>query len=270
MPSPEARFKTGMAKEATGPRAAVAGGRRRLARAARRVAMTVAALVAGYLALVIHPQPLFAYSLQRGNIVLHARNPLPPEATQMLDDALARVSRSPLYDAGRTHHVFLCDTPPLYDLFAAWQYRSGAVTQTWATGNVFIRPANVRRGRVIGRSGVEKGGERTLAYYVAHEVTHAMTADRVGRWTMWRLAPFQREGYADYVAFARAVDLPHGRADFEAGAVDMDPRRSGHYDRYRLLVGYLLQRRDLSVDDLLARRLDGAEIERQLVADAGL
>ena len=236
----------------------------------RRIALALATLVAGYLALVIHPQPLFAYSLQRGNLVLHARQPLPPEATPMLEDALARVSRSPLYDAARTHHVFLCDTSALYAFFALWAHASGGVTHTWGVGNAFIRPANVRRGRVIGRSGVEKGGERTLAYYVAHEVTHALTAERAGRWGFSRLAAFQKEGYADYVAFARPVDLRRGRADLEAETTDMDPHRSGHYDRYRLLVGYLLQQRHLSVDELLARRLDRQETERLLVADGAI
>ena len=240
---------------------------RRRVRALRRLALGLAAVVGGYVALVIHPQPVFAYTLQRGNLVLHAREPLPAEATPMLDDALARVSRSPLYDAARTHHVFLCGSPAVYDFFTLWHYRSGGVTNTWLNGNVFIRPANVRRGRVIGRSGVEKGGERTLAYYVAHEVTHAMSADRVGRWHFSRLAAFQREGYADYVAFARPVDLPRGRADLQANTYDMDPGRSGHYDRYRLLVGHLLQRRSLSVDDVLARRLDRAAIEAELAAD---
>ena len=147
----------------------------------RRVGLMLAGVVAGYLALVIHPQPLFAHSLQRGNIVLYASQPLPPEATPMLDDALRRIRTSPLYDAERTHHVFVCDTPQLYDFFALWDYRSGGVTHTWASGNAFIRPSNLVRGRVIGRSGVEKGGERTLSYYVAHEVTHAMTADHTGR-----------------------------------------------------------------------------------------
>jgi hypothetical protein len=236
-------------------------------RIVRRVALGVGGVVAAYLALALHPQPLFAYTLQRGNIVLHARRPLPPEATPMLDDALGRVSRSPLYEAARTHHVFLCDTSSLYDFFTLWHYRSGGVTNTWLDGDVFIRPADVRRGRVIGRSGVEKGGERTLTYYVAHEVTHAMSADRVGRWRFSELAAFQREGYADYVAFARPVDLRRGRADLEADTPDMDPGRSGHYDRYRLLVGYLLQRRGLSADELLARRLDRGEIEAALRAD---
>jgi hypothetical protein len=234
-----------------------------------RALLTIAVLFAGALALVIHPQPLFAYTLQRSNIVLHARAPLPSEATPMLDDALARVSRSPLYDAARTHHVFLCDTPGLYGFFSRW-HNSGGVTHTWAGGNVFIRPADMRRGRVFDRFGVEKGGERTLAYFVAHEVTHAMTADRFGRLVSWRLAPFQNEGYADYVAYARPVDLALGRADLEAGTTAMDPRRSGLYDRYRLLVGYLLQRRGLSVDELLAGKMDRVEIERELIDDAGI
>jgi hypothetical protein len=237
-------------------------------RVVRRAMLGLAALVAGHLALVVHPQPLFAYTLQRGNIVLHARQPLPPEATPILADALARVSGSPLYDAARMHHVFLCDTSGLYVFFSPWAYKSGGQAQV--TGNVFIRPANVARGRVIGRSGVEKGGERTLAYYIAHEVTHVMTDDHFGRWPVSRRAAFQKEGYADYVAFARPVDLRRGRADLVANTADMDPSRSGHYDRYRLLVGYLLQRRGLSVDELFARRLDRLEIERALLADGDL
>jgi hypothetical protein len=254
------RVSVGMSKPGTQPARA---GHRRL----RRAALALVALVAGYVALVIHPQPLFAYTLQRGNLVLHARRPLPPEATPMLDDALARVSRSPIYDAARTHDVFLCDTSGLYAFFSLWNHRSGGITHTWAGGNAFIRPADVRRGRVMGASGVEKGGARTLTYYVAHEVTHAMSVDRAGRWRFKKLAAFQTEGYADYVAFAQPVDLPRGRADLEANTCDMSTSCSGHYDRDRLLVGYLLQRRRLTVDELLGRPLDRAQTEAQLVAD---
>ena len=188
----------------------------------------------------------------------------------MLDDALGRVSRAAIYDVERTHHIFLCDSQTLYAFFTLWNRNSGGLSQTWGWGNSFIRPADVQRGRVIGRSGAEKGGERTLAYYVAHEVTHAMTADRTGRIAMTRLAVFQREGYADYVAFAKPVDLARGRADLEASTADMNPRRSGHYDRYRLLVGYLLQQRHLSVDDLLAQPMDQKVIEAQLRSDPAL
>src|SRR3954471_21103445 len=156
----------------------------------RRTLGLLLSLCAGYLALVIHPQPLFAHSLQRGNVVLYARQPLPPEAAPILDDAVTRISRSPLYDATRTHHVFLCDTPALYALFTLWNHRSGGVTDTWAFGNAFIRPTNIAHNRVIGASGVEKAAPRTLAYYLAHELTHAMTADHVGRLRYRSLAAF--------------------------------------------------------------------------------
>jgi len=231
----------------------------------RRGALLLVSVVAGHLALIVHPQPLFAHSLQRGNVVLYARAPLPPEAVPILDDAVRRISRSPLYDPARTHHVFLCDTPTLYGFFTLWKQRSGGVTDTWAWGNAFIRPTNIAHNAVIGASGVEKAAPRTLAYYLAHEVSHAMTADHTGRVAFRSLAAFQKEGYADYVGFAEPVDLAKGRADFIAGTADMDPQKSGHYDRYRLLVGYLLQERRMSVDDLLAKRLDQSQIERELL-----
>lgn len=231
---------------------------------ARRGGLSAGGLFASYVALVLHPQPLFAYSQQRGNVVLYARSPLPPRSSALLDDVQSRISTSAIYDAEREHHVFLCDTPALFGLFTLWNYKSGGVTALWANSNVFIRPSRVERDRVIGASGVEKGGDRTLAYYIAHEVTHAMTADRIGRYACYQLAAFQREGYADYVAFARPVDVARGRRDLLADTVDMDPRRSGHYDRYRLLVGYLLQERHYSVDDLLGARLERSKVEAEL------
>jgi hypothetical protein len=230
----------------------------------RRTALTLAAAFAGYVALVAYPEPLFAYSATRGNLVLHSRSALPSDAAPLLDDVLSRIQRSPLYEPQRVHHLFLCDTPALFGLFTLWSYKSGGVTTTWASGNVFIRPSSVERNRVIGPSGVEKGGARTLAYYLAHEVTHAMTADRIGRYRSARLAAFQREGYADYVAFASPVDVVRGRRELRAGSVDMDPKRSGHYDRYRLLVGYLLQDRHFSVERLLGERLERASVEADL------
>jgi hypothetical protein len=60
------------------------------------------------------------------------------------------------------------------------------------------------------------------------------------------------------------LNLVKGRADLVAGSIDMDPRRSGHYDRYTLLVGYLLQDRKLTVDDVLAKRLDKNAVESEL------
>ncbi len=246
--------------------AAAAGPRRAL----KRLLLTLVAAAAGWAALVVHPQPLFAYTASDANVVLHARRPFPPETRPLLDDVLRRVSRSPLDDPARVHHVFLCDTPALFGFLALWNYKVGGVSQTMLGGNVLIRPSDIARGTVFGRSGEVKAGGRTLAYFIAHELTHAMTADRIGRWRYHRLAAFQTEGYADYVAFARPVDLLRGREALARGTPEMDPRRSGLYRRYELLVAYLLDRRGESVDQLLQAPRDPRAVEAQLLADRDL
>jgi hypothetical protein len=50
----------------------------------------------------------------------------------------------------------------------------------------------------------------------------------------------------------------------------MNPARSGLYARYELLVAYLLQRRGLSVDELLAGPLDPHPVEVQLLQQTDL
>jgi hypothetical protein len=242
--------------------------RRGIGRWARRLVAPFLALVAAWLVLAIHPQPLFAFSARRANVVLHGREPLPPQAEVLLDEIVRRVSRSPLYDTARIHHVFLCDSPALFALFTLWNRNAGGVAQIYLGGNVFIRPSRILEGVVIGPSGKQTGGERTLAYFIAHEVTHVMTADRIGRWRYSFLATFQQEGYADHVAFDHRVDLALGRKALAHDAFEMSPRRSGLYARYELLVAYLLERRRITVDDLLARRLDADQVETELqIAD---
>jgi hypothetical protein len=155
---------------------------RRGRRVAKRALLTLLGSAAVWLALILHPQPLFAYSAQRANVILYTRAPMPPQTGPLLDEVVRRISRSPLYDARRTHHDFLCDTRALFGFFTVDSYRAGGVAHAELGGNVFIRPFSIERGTVTGPSGQEKTGERTLAYFIAHEVTHAMTADRTGRW----------------------------------------------------------------------------------------
>ena len=123
---------------------------------------------------------------------------------------------------------------------------------------------------MFGRGGEVKTGGRSLAYFIAHEVTRAMTADHTGRWQYRKLAAFQTEGYADYVAFARRLDLASERVALVRDAPEMSPQRSGLYRRYELLTAYLLERRGMNVDALLAAPLDRHEVEAQLLTDSDL
>ena len=242
--------------------------RSRVARVLRRGGVALLLIVVAYGALLVRPQIVFAYSTRAGNLVLHARSPLPPRADEILRAARERVARSPLYDPGRDYHVFLCDTQACFTFFVLWDRRVGGVSHVHLTGNAFIRPSRIERDRLIAYSGKEPDGDRTLTYYLAHEVAHTMTAARVGRIGYHRLDAWQREGYADYVGKggAGAIDYQAWRAEFEAGDAGMDPRRSGLYRRYHLMVAFLLDHRGWSVPELLSAPIAGVTVETELRA----
>jgi hypothetical protein len=220
-------------------------------------------LGAAWLVLLVHPALLFAHSLRVGTLVLHAQAPLPPESRPLLAEVERRISASPLFDRGRRYHIFSCDSRWLFAFLTPGSRGSG-VTNPW--GNVFIHSPDIVHDRVRGRNGEIKAGERTLTYFVAHEVTHSMTFANIGWWRSRRLAAFQREGYADYIGFSHHLDLAVAREALRHAEPEMDPSRSGLYKRYELLVAYLLERRAMPVTTLFARRLDQHAIERDLDA----
>jgi hypothetical protein len=229
-----------------------------------RVALVLVGAIAGYAALLLHPQPLFAFSARDAAILLHAREPLPSEVQGVLADARRRVEASPFYDPDATYDAFLCDDVRTFTAFTLWNRGAGAVSQWDLTGNIFLRPSHVARNRLVGRSGNETPGERTLSYFIAHEVTHTMLARRIGRLRYARLQRWQVEGYADYVGKAGAFDFDKTLAAFRAGTRELDPKRSGLYLRYHLLVAYLLDREGMTPEALLARPIEQAEVEGRL------
>ena len=230
----------------------------------RRLLLSFTAAAVPYAVLLTRPQIVFAYEVRAQNVVLHARSPLPDRAAAIAAAAQRRVSRSPFYVPTDTYDLYLCDTPALFAFFARWNYNAGGVADVYLTRNIWLRPSRVERDRLVGPSGAEASGDRTLTYFIAHEITHIMTARRLGRRGYYQLETWQQEGYADYVGKDGAFDFPAVQRDFQAGSPALDPRRSGLYLRYHLLVAELIDHRGMTAEALLSHAIDAAPIERAL------
>jgi hypothetical protein len=148
--------------------------RRWAGRGAKALLLLVAAF-ALYVLLLLNPGPLFAYEARFANVVLHAPQPLPDHAIQIARAAHDRIARSPFFSATDEYDVYLCDTPGLY-AFVSLKPGTGGVSQVYLDGNVFLRPSAIERDRLIGPSGKDVPGDRTLTYYIAHELAHTMVA----------------------------------------------------------------------------------------------
>jgi hypothetical protein len=212
------------------------------------------AAVAGIIA---YPEPLYAHHVEHGRLRLYSDTPFDPDHGRAL---LAEVERR------------LAAAPPeLRDpewrrrLTFLWNYGAGGVNYSPFPGAVFIRQADIDAGLVLKGDGTPVALPRTLAYYAGHEIGHSLIGRRVGAITNWRLPVWIREGLADYVGFSGEVDIEALTRALRAGDHDLDPKRSGLYARYRLLVAHFLEREGWTVDRLLNSSLPQAEAERMLL-----
>lgn len=205
---------------------------------------------AAYGAIHAHPQPLFVHDLTVGTIVAHAREPFPANAEALLREVEARIQTSPLYRADARHHVFFCGTPAVYAFFNPQHPGTGGETYFWLGNHVFIRPVDFATDRLIGPSGKPVAPPRTLVYFVAHELTHAMTMDAVGLHAYLSLERWKLDGYADFVALPE-FDVADARKKLRRGDAELDPERSGLYRRWQLQVHDALES-GLTVEQLMS------------------
>jgi hypothetical protein len=217
-----------------------------------RIAVASATLFAAYSALLCFPQPFFSHSVRADGLILHSDRPLSEAAAKhVLALAEAKLASSPLYSIQRDHDIFICNSRWRQVLFFNKDYGVGGVAPYPLTSNVFLRDALIEDNRLVSPRGTPVPGDRTLDYFIAHEITHQLTGQAIGPLSYYKLPQWVREGYADYVGKGNSFSYSESRRAFLAGVPEMDWNRSGLYWRFHLMVAYLLDRRGWSVVQLL-------------------
>jgi hypothetical protein len=246
--------------------------RKKIARAVLFSIIGIVVVFALYLILLCHPGLFFRYAFTRGGITLYSDEPIPPEAAgRVLEIVECRLARSPLAASGwiKDLRIYICNRRWRFVLFANTRYKVGGLAYPPLSDNIFLRTAHFDANRLVGHSGREVPGERTLSYYIGHEIVHVLVARELGIVKHWRLPDWKNEGYADLVAKGGDFDYERAREQLRRGDPELDPKRSGLYLRHHLLVAYLLQHRGISVAEMLTREIDPAPLEAELLAPEG-
>lgn len=221
--------------------------------------------------IIAYPEPLYAYHFEHGRLRLYSDRPFDYDnGRALLAEVERRLATAPpeLRDSDSIYRVIVSNSEWRRRLTFLWNYGAGGVNYYPLGGAVFIRQADIDAGFILRGDGAPVPAPRSLAYYAAHEIGHSLIGRRVGAVGNWQLPVWIREGLADYVGFGGEVDIEALTRALRAGDRDLDPKRSGLYARYRLLVAYFLEREGWSVDRLLRSSLSQAEAERLL--DEGL
>ncbi|MEP7272443.1 MAG: hypothetical protein ABI882_13150, partial [Acidobacteriota bacterium] len=208
---------------------------------------TLVACLAAICVLVVlqsFPQPFFASSVQAGNLELYSDHQFSSEdGKRLLERVAVKLSTSPLYSGSQSHLAFICNARWRQRLFFLHNYGVAGVNRYPITTNVFLRDAIIEDNCLIGPQGNRVPGDRTLDYFIAHEITHTLTGQSLGWYDYHvRLPQWVREGYADYVGKGSSFNYDEARRAFLAGSPQMDWAKSGLYWRFHLLVAHLLDK----------------------------
>jgi hypothetical protein len=216
--------------------------------------------------LIAFPYPIFSHAFHFENITVYSDQSISPALLPILNDVQARLRRSPLNDPTLQHRVFICNKGWLFTFLANADYRAGGVNKTWLNQNIFLRRSDIEKNRLISPSGREVPGERTLAYFITHEIAHSLEVHLLGRYAYIRLPAWKREGYADYVARDSGFVFAKRLAAFQNNAPEMDPQRSGLYLRYQLFVSYLLNVVHITPEEMLTDSFAETALDHMLRA----
>lgn len=240
-------------------------------RAIKRTLLCAGAALAipifAFCALVAWPDPLFAYSLGAGKIVIASDRPIPSAGGErVLQDCERLLERSPLKTKSRRYRLYVTNENWRQRLFflpnrEAWGLAYGLA------GTAFLTGANFETGRVM-HWGYVGTPPRTLAWLCAHELTHLITFEHLGL-AAFRVPRWAFEGLADYVGIENRESFEQLRDALGDRPVDIPMMvRYGSYPRYRLLVTFFIERKGWSVDQLLHTKLTAEQANEILLADA--
>jgi len=229
--------------------------------------LVIGALLFG--ALLTWPDPLFAYSLDTGKIIVSSDQSISASGGEDFSRHCERLlERSPLKATSSRYHVYITNMNWRHRLFFLPQPEAWGLTYSLLGGPAFLSRINFETGRVVHWEYVGTP-PRTAAWLCAHELTHIIETERVGRLAYYRMPQWVFEGLADYVGIENRESFEHLRDALDDRPVDIPMMiKYGSYPRFRLLVTYFLEKKHWPIDQLLQTRLTESEATAVMWMDA--
>jgi hypothetical protein len=217
-----------------------------------------------WLLLVYSPGWAFPYRTQCDRIMLRSDEPFNEAAARsVLAAASAKLRSSAFFRPDISYTVCVCNSSWRRKFFFLVQSRAGGLHYYFAD-TVFLSGAKIEENRLVSPSGRLILGDRTLDYFITHEVGHALAEKAVGVWQYHRLKDWIKEGYVDYVARGSALKSVKNRSDFLIESAEMNLPVEAPYLRFNLLVAYYLERSGWSPLRLHRENVSREDAEREV------
>jgi hypothetical protein len=220
---------------------------------------SVTAAFVAYLLIICFPQYLFAHEVTYQNFKVYSREPFDERIYKVLDDAEARLSKSPIYDREVSRRVFLTNSHSIYAFLSNKAFRSFANSIPFIN-NILINKSDVANDLVFLNR--REHNERSLSGVIAHEVAHLFIRKRVGTLRASLMPIWKNEGYCEYVAGDSTITYEEGVKLWKENPHDDSKYR---YFKYHMMMKYLLETERLSCEDVFDRDFDIRDLEAKVL-----
>jgi hypothetical protein len=228
----------------------------------RAVRYAFFSIVLAYVLLLCFPQILFGHQVSSGNLTVYSREPLDQNMNTVLERVQQRLAASPINSTEVKPKIFITNSFRFYSTLSL-NLGSNSFGKGYAalnTNNVFINKSDIT-GDLVFRNAPAQN-QRSLSGVIAHEITHLLIRKRYGYWRNLTMPTWKKEGYAEYVAGCSTLDYETGIRMWKT-----NPRNGTGYQyfKYYMLVKYVLEHDNLSVDDLFNRDFDVQVLEERVL-----
>jgi len=210
-----------------------------------KIILIIIVLVGIYILTLCFPQPFFEKKIKIGNITVYSDKQIPTEIIEIVRTAEKKIKKSTIYREDIKPKVFLANDFWRWIYFANIHYQVGGLAYV-GIDNIFFRKVDIKANRLFGNSGKVASGDRTLDYFMAHEITHLLEF-KSRPWYKYSISEnWIQEGYCEYIG--------HDSQNYEASLkyyLEV-PENTGakRYTRLRTMVAYLLEKEKMNIADI--------------------
>jgi hypothetical protein len=219
-----------------------------------------------YTLIFCNPQFLFKYKLTENKLSLYSDEPISGNAKNILNEVQSKLLKSQIYNSKKTYKIFLCNNSNRFKLFSLRNdyQQIGGFCRPYLSTNVFITKSNVNDNSIFNSYGDEIPAPRTLSYVITHELTHVITGKKVGAISDLQLPAWINEGYSEYIA-QTSFHYDETLEMLKSGMLEESFEfKSYYYDKYHLLISYLLDVKKVKIEDILHGMYIKSEVEKEL------
>jgi len=227
-----------------------------------KIILIIIVLAAIYILTLCFPEPFFKNKVTVGNITVYSDEEIPVEINEIVRTAESRIQKSAIYK-NEKQRIFIANNLIRWNYFSNTNHKAGAISYVYFINNIFLRKVDIKNNRLYGPSGKAAGGDRTLAYFMAHEMTHRLEFQSMPWYKYSIKENWIQEGYSEYIG--------HDSQNYETSLkyyLEV-PENAGakRYTKLRAMTAYLLEKEKINMVDIWDKTNDYEMILKLAIPD---